>query len=420
MPTTNEPQQRRALVPKVKSFLSVGEVIELTTEGIAFGGDAVARYKKFVIFIPMAAPGERLRVRITEVKKNFARASIEQILVASPSRREPACQYFGQCGGCQLQHIAGSAQLEAKAKFVQDALNRIGRIKWPHPVQVHSAAEFGYRCRAQVKLEPTGDTSGRIRIGFNRAGSRSVCDVDKCPILMPELNAALAQLRKTISICSDVQKLRQIEMAAGDAGVAFEPALPGLPSGTVERKVAGAIYRFSPATFFQVNSLLIEDLILTAVGSESGQLAIDLYAGVGLFTVQLARRFDQVIGVESEPRAAELALENFSANCISNVKFHTGRATAWLKERAAHQAGDTPDLLLLDPPRGGAARDIEYIVAIKPARVVYVSCNPTTMARDLRKLLDSGYELTEVTAFDMFPQTYHVETVAKLRIVISS
>jgi 23S rRNA (uracil1939-C5)-methyltransferase len=398
----------------VLAVVSVGEVIDLTTEAIAFGGEAVARYKGLVIFVPMAAPGERLRVRITELEKNFARASITEILAASPLRRAPACQYFGHCGGCQLQHISYQAQLQAKAKFVQDALRRIGQIKWSLPVEVRSAAEFGYRCRAQLKLERAADLS--VRIGFNRAGSHSVCDVDRCPILMPELNAALAQLRKTISVCPDAQKLRQIEMAAGDQAVAFEPALPGLPSGAVERKLAEAIYRFSPATFFQANPLLIEDLILTAVRSESGHLAIELYAGVGLFTVQLARRFERVIGVESERRAAEFALENLSRNCIANVEFHNRCAAAWLKERAADNELAPPDLLLLDPPRGGAARAIEHIIAIKPARIVYVSCNPTTLARDLRKLLHSGYELTEVTAFDLFPQTYHVETVAKLRV----
>ena len=391
--------------------LKVGDVVEVTTERLAYGGDAVARVEGLAVFIPLAAPGERLRVRVVERRKNFARAAIEEIIAASPTRREPACQHFGECGGCQLQHLNYDAQLEAKAGFVRDALTRVGRIDWPHEIRVRHSSEFGYRTRAQIKLGrlTRGEEHARA-IGFNRAGSHSICDVRSCPILAPELNDALQSLRSSIG-----DDLSEVEMAAGESGVSFEPALPGLDSGAVERNVRGAIYRFSPATFFQVNSLLLDDLIEEALGEKAGELAIDLYAGVGLFTIQLARRFRKVIGVESAGGATTFARDNIRANGLFNIKFVNARVEQWLEDFVKRRTGNaSPDFLLLDPPRSGAAAAIPHIAALNPASISYVSCDPTTLARDLRLLIDSGYDLRRVTAIDLFPQTYHVETVAWL------
>ncbi|HVG19185.1 MAG TPA: TRAM domain-containing protein, partial [Blastocatellia bacterium] len=285
--------------------LEVGDVVELTTERLAYGGDAVARHNGLAVFVPLAAPGERLRVRVVERKKNFARAVIEEVLIASPARREPPCQYFGDCGGCQLQHINYPAQLEAKAGFVRDALVRVGRIDWPHEIKVRHASEFGYRSRAQVKLGAPDARGEKERpVGFNRAGSHSICDVCNCPILAPELNAALVAVRSSLSDAkarsgpaSNFDEISEIEMAMGEAGVSVEPAFAGFKSGVAQRTVRGAVYRFSPTTFFQVNSLLLDELIEDAIGENNGGLAVDLYAGVGLFTIQLARQFDEVAGV---------------------------------------------------------------------------------------------------------------------------
>jgi 23S rRNA (uracil1939-C5)-methyltransferase len=386
--------------------LKVGDIVEVTTERLAYGGDAVARCDGLAIFIPLAAPGERLRVRITERKRSFARAAIERVLKPAPARREPPCRYFGDCGGCQLQHLAYEAQLEAKLGFVRDALERIARIDWPREIKIRHANEFGYRARAQVKI----DKKTR-RVGFNRAASTALCDVTSCPILVPELNETLRSLRAVASRAD----VAQIEMAAGDEAVSFEPALAALPAGAVKRTVRGVVYNFSASTFFQANPSLLGDLIDEAVGEESGEFAIDLYAGVGLFTIQLARRFNRVIGVESDRGAASFAQQNLSANGVTNVSFHTGDADAWL-EKFVEQKGSlvSPDLIMLDPPRRGAAKAVIYISALKPYRIRYVSCDPATLARDLRSLIDSGYELSQITAFDLFPQTYHVETLAAL------
>jgi 23S rRNA (uracil1939-C5)-methyltransferase len=403
--------------------LKVGDVVEMTTERLAYGGDAVARHKGLAVFIPLAAPEEKLRVRVVERKKNFARAVIEEIIVASPARREPACEHFGDCGGCQLQHITYEAQLEAKAAFVREALARVGRIEWPQEIKVLHAAEFGYRARAQVKLSTISAHDNQQRlIGFNRAGSHAICDVRDCPILLPELNSALLSLRSSLSnasvqaeLAASLDQTSEIEMAMGEAGVSLEPALRGFNSEAVQQIVRGAVYRFSPSTFFQVNPLLLNELIEEAVGEQTGRLALDLYAGAGLFTIQLARQFNRVIGVESDDGAARYARENIKANGAANVKFHNSRVENWLEAfEEKRRNAPPPDFLLLDPPRAGAGGAINRIAALKPAHISYVSCDPTTLSRDLRRLIDSGYELQRVTAIDLFPQTYHIETVARL------
>jgi tRNA/tmRNA/rRNA uracil-C5-methylase (TrmA/RlmC/RlmD family) len=396
------------------TLLKVGDIIDVIAERLAYGGDAVARHDGLAVFVPFAAPGERLRVRIIERKKNFARGTIDRILEASPSRREPRCQYFGECGGCQLQHISYEAQLESKIGFVRDALERIGRIDWPHKIDIRHDAEFGYRSRAQVKIDMRAG-----RVGFNRAASNSVCDVSSCPILVPELDEALRALWNTLGHTTvdneGLPNRLQVEMAAGESGVSFNPAIAGLPGGALRRTVKGSSYTFSASTFFQGTPGLLEHLVSEAVGEMSGDLAIDLYAGVGLFTIQLAKHFSRVIGVEVDTASAKFAAENIRANRISNVEFHTIAADAWLKN-FVDTSPPQPDLLLLDPPRTGAAESIDQIVVLKPKRITYVSCDPATLSRDLRRLLDSGYELTGITAIDLFPQTYHVETVATLKL----
>ena len=395
----------------IDSKLSIGDVIEVTTDRLAYGGEAVARHDGLAVFIPLAAPKEKLRVRITERKRSFARAVIDEVLEPSPSRRHPPCRYFGECGGCQFQHLIYEAQLEAKAGFVRDALERIGRLDWPHEIEIISAAEFGYRTRTQVKIDWRS-----ARVGFNRARSNAVCDVESCPILGPELNKTLGSLRAVVA-CDSVNQPgahpAQVEMAAGDSGTAIQPPIAGIPGNPLTQVVNGNNYKVDPSTFFQGNSLLIADLIEVALGDDSGDFGIDLFAGVGLFTIPMARRFKRVIGVESDPRAAKFAFDNIEANRTQNVEFQTVSVERWLEHYLVTNSG-SPDLVLLDPPRIGAAESVALISKLKPRRISYVSCDPATLARDLRVLVDSGYNLSRITAIELFPQTYHVETVVTL------
>jgi 23S rRNA (uracil1939-C5)-methyltransferase len=393
--------------------LKRGDLVEVMVERLAYGGDAIARYGGLALFIPMAAPGDLLRVRVNEIKKNYARASIEEILVLSPARREPACRYFGQCGGCQLQHINYDAQLEAKRRFVGDALNRVGRLGWGGEIEIVSATEFGYRTRAQLKIERE-DIKEPPRIGFNRHSSHTVCDVTSCLVLVPEIDLELGSIRSILAR-EEKDGVREVEIAAGENGVAIEPAFDERALRVVERIVRGATYRFSPSTFFQGNALLLESLVEAAIRDYRGSLAVDLYAGVGLFTIQLAERFGKVIGVEADKKAAMFARQNIAINQRRNIEFHNMTVESWLESARQDSAKRRPDLLLLDPPRAGASKAMPYLIEMNPTHISYVSCDPNTLARDLRRLVDSGYEITRITALDLFPQTYHVETVASLR-----
>jgi 23S rRNA (uracil1939-C5)-methyltransferase len=418
---------------------SIGDRIEVKTERLAYGGEAVARHQGLAVFIQGAAPDETLRVRIIERKKSYARAVIEEIILPSSARREPPCKYFGECGGCQLQHINYETQLAAKVGFIRDALKRTGQIDWTDEIKIHSSKEFNYRLRAGIKIgqdfagsEKTNQLNSNhrnLRIGFYQAHSHQVCDIEHCEILLPELNETLKTLRAKFFDNSEKidNKINEIEIAAGQIPssefqtsekrfkVSTSPAIAGFPSNDVQREIAGATYRFSPMSFFQVNALLLDEFVKEAVGTEKGDFAIDLYAGVGLFTIQLARNFKTVVGVESNARTVAYARQNISTNQIENVTFACNDTNTWLKNFLHQSATQTPDLILLDPPRSGAADIIDSIAKLQPRRIHYVSCDPVTLARDLKTLANSHYEIERIVAFDMFPQTYHVESIAFLK-----
>lgn len=394
--------------------ITTGQCLELRIEAIAYGGEGVGRYGGLVVFVPLAAPGDLVRVRVIERKKNYARARIQEVIEASPQRVLPACGHFGVCGGCQLQHLSYKAQLEAKAQIVLDALRRIGGIEWPHDVPVKHADEYGYRARASVKVNPPA-------VGFNQSGSRAICDVENCPVLLPELNDALRMLHDKVGTEGNGLTCGEVAIAVGENGIAFAPPVAGLPGGLLKRTVGGAEYWFAASGFFQGNAKLLEGLVTLAVGERSGSLAVDLYAGVGLFTIQLSKRFERVIGVESDARAVSVASRNLSAAGASNVEFNCALAEEWLTEYAKGAYGgkeNRPDLIVLNPPRTGAQSAVKGIATVRPNTVVYVSCDPPTLARDLATLTGGGYQIESLTALDMFPQTFHVETVASLKLTI--
>lgn len=398
--------------------VEIGETHEVTIEKLVYGGDGLARIGTQAVFVPFAATGDRLLVRITEVERNYARAVIEEMIDPSPARRRPPCKYFGHCGGCQLQHLDYRAQLEAKAAFVVESLRRLGRIEWNDEIEIRSAAEFGYRSRAEIKV--ARDDAGQARIGYFRSGTQELCEVDDCVILLPAANRELQRLRAEPSLISN--DATRVYLTVGDDEVIVTPAtgendraeeLDAL--GAASQQIGGMRYRFGVRSFFQGNRLLVEELLRVAVGEARGAFAVDLYAGVGLFSLQLARVFDQVCAVEGNRTAAAHGAENVRANGVANVRYEPISVEAWLKYKSSECS--RPDLVLLDPPRAGAGPQvIERLAALSPAAVTYVSCDPATLARDLRLLLDYGYRIDALTALDLFPQTFHVETVAQLRL----
>jgi len=396
----------------------IGEAYDIAIEKLVYGGDGLAHIGSQAVFVPFAAAGDQLRVRITEVERNYARGVIEELLQPSAARRTPPCARFGACGGCQLQHLNYGAQLEVKVAFVRESLRRLGGIEWDGEIAVRSAAELHYRSRAELKV--AHDENGKTRIGYFRAGTQEVCDVDECLILMPAANRELQRLHAEPSaIPSDATR---VHFTVGDEEVIVTPATGENGKseavdalGTAHQLIGGVNYGFGVRSFFQGNRLLVEDLVKTAIGDARGQFAVDLYAGVGLFSLQLAKAFEQVCAVEGNRTAANHGIENARANNFSNVRYEAISVEAWLKYKSSEVS--RPDFVLLDPPRAGMGRQvIERLAAMASPQIAYVSCDPATLARDLRSLLEYGYHIDSITALDMFPQTFHVETVVQLRI----
>lgn len=385
------------------SNLEIGASLEVTIERLAFGGFGIARHEGMALFVPYGAPGDRLRVEVTEVDKRHAMAKVCEVLTPSPHRRAPRCRHFGECGGCHFQHIDYQEQVRQKAGFVKDALVRMGGFEWQGDVPIHTADEWRYRARTQIKVD-------RREMGFHRAFTKNVVPLQECPVLVPELEQAIPELRAALQRVPQGERVHQIEGACGVSGASWAPDLPGVRKDLVEHRVLGFSYFVEPESFFQGNSLLVEKLVAHAVEGERGDLAFDLYAGVGLFTLPLSRNFARVVGVEDERRAATLGRVNVKQNGCDNVHYYRQTTELYLKGNKLR-----PDLLLIDPPRVGAKRALPQLLALEAPRMVYVSCDPNTMARDLKDLVAGGYELESVHAFDMFPQTYHVECVSKLR-----
>lgn len=403
--------------PQESPSLIVGGLYDVEIEKIVYGGDGLARIGQQAVFVPYAATGDRLRIRIVECERKFARGVIVEILSSSPSRREAPCPHYGVCGGCQLQHLSYAAQLDAKVSFIRESLARLGGVDWREEIGVRSAEEFGYRSRAEIKVSQA--SAGQPKIGFYRAASQEVCEVESCPILLPPADRQLQRLHAEPSLIP--KDATRVYLTAGDDEVIMTPANGenGRASeydslGTAHQRIAGVNYAFGVKSFFQGNRLLAEELIRTAIGDARGGFAVDLYAGVGFFSLQLAKAFEQVCAVEGNKMAAGHGVENARSNGAQNLRYEPISVEAWLKYKS-HESS-RPDYVLLDPPRAGAGLPvIERLAALESPRITYVSCDPATLARDLKALLNYGYAIGSITALDMFPQTFHVETVVQLR-----
>ncbi len=394
--------------------LAIGESYEINIEKIVYGGDGLGRVESHAVFVPFAAPGDKLRVRITNLERNFARGVIEEILAPSIHRRAAPCQHFGICGGCQLQHINYSEQKNSKAEFIRESLRRIGGIDWNDEIPVLAADEFGYRARAEIKI----NRQAALQIGFFKANSHDVCEVMECPILLPAANVELQKLHQPPDLLP--RHATRVYLTVGDDKVLATPATGENARdaeidamGAVQQKIAGVNYSFGVRTFFQSNRLLVEKLVEAAIGEARGKIAFDLYAGAGLFSLQLAKFFTHVYAVEGSKISVKHGIKNAEVNHAGNVHYEAKSVETWLKIFAPKLP--RPDFVLLDPPRAGAGEPvINRLAALKAKQINYVSCDPTTLARDLKLLTKANYNIDSVTAFDMFPQTYHVEMLVKL------
>ena len=399
--------------------LKIGDQINLTIQDLAFGGEGVGRIPmprdevpvagaipapaeipdpshpspdSFVVFVPFVLTGETVTVEITEVKKKFARAKLLRVITPSPERVEPQCKFFGACGGCQYQHIRYAAQLPMKQKQIADLFEHIGKISRAVVAPVLPCpAPYGYRNRIMIRSQWNGPAQ-KLVIGFIRTDNKFVEDIDECKIAEPALNEQIKQVR------------------------ANPPPKGGIK---VVLRVPPENWVVPRDSFFQNNFFLLPKLVDTVkqfLSAGGARHLIDLYCGVGFFGIEAAGVVDSFVGVEYDKLAIEAARQNAAARGITNGEFIAAPVEAVLPELLKKYSAEKT-AVILDPPRKGCwPETLELLRTTGPAQVIYVSCHPATMARDLNILCAGGvFELIQVQPLDMFPQTQHVECVASLR-----
>lgn len=447
--------------------LVLGQELVLTVYTLAYGGEGIAKHQGMIVFVPQAVPGDVVRVRLVQVKPKFARAEITEVLTPSPQRVPPFCALAGACGGCSWQHLAYPAQLEAKRAFVENALLHVGRLKPAEiPLTLKAVPQTGYRHKIQIPLQAG---PGGLQAGFFTKRSHMVVPLEECPIQPPLGNRVFRAVRdlareygytgyhegrhdgqlRHLIIRLGLNTHEALAMIVttgselprgGEFAAELRKRVPELVGvvrnvnpdrtnvilgreshtlagrGHFYEEVKGLRYRISADSFFQVNPYQLPALaeaVLSAADLSGAETTVDLFCGVGALTLELARHSRLTIGVESVRGAIEDARANVSGNGLSGVEFMAADALAGV--RILQRKGFQPDRVVLDPPRKGC--DPELVVALagwRPKRVVYVSCNPVTLARDLAGFIRSGYQLLSAQPVDLFPHTYHVETIATL------
>jgi 23S rRNA (uracil1939-C5)-methyltransferase len=446
-----------------------GERLSLTIDDLAFGGEGVGRADGYVVFVPGGVPGDRVRVRLEQARSRFGRGLIEEIEAPSPHRVEAPCPYFGRCGGCRLQHVSYSAQLAFKAKQVADVLERVGGLQGVEIRPILGAEEiYGYRNKMEFTVAPR--PTGGVDIGLHEADRYdSVLDMERCLIQSEGMNVLLDEARRFF-----VERgFSAYEQETGEGLLRFlmlrdgrrtgeamvnvvtsapavselaplvarvQARLPGTSSVVmnvnpkkasvavgveehllggrdhIRERIGGLTFQISANSFFQTNTVQAErlfELVLAAAALDGGETVIDLYSGTGAISLLLAQRCCWVYGVELAQAAVDDAGLNADANGIANCTFLAGEVRFVLPALIAK--GVTADVVVADPPRAGFhPKALDALATLGPARIVYVSCNPSTLARDLGALVRGGYRVEWVQPVDMFPHTPHIEAVARL------
>jgi 23S rRNA (uracil1939-C5)-methyltransferase len=450
-----------------------GDILSLTIDDLAFGGEGVGRADGYVVFVPGGLPGDRVRVRLVQVRSRFGRGAIETVEEPSPQRVEAPCPYFGRCGGCRLQHVAYPAQLAFKSKQVADALERLGGLR-DVPLRPIIGAEetFGYRNKMEFTV---ARARGAMVVGLHETERYdSVLDIERCLLQSDRMNGLLAEARaffaergltvyeqdtgegllrflmlregkhtgelmtNVVTSAPAVSELAPLaqRLQARDAGTTsvvmnVNPKKASVAVGVEEHllggrdhireNVGGLTFRVSANSFFQTNTRQAErlfDLVVESTGLTGTETVLDLYSGTGAISLLLARRARWVYGVELAQAAVDDAGANAAANSITNCTFLSGEVRFVLPALIAK--GVTAEVVVADPPRAGFhPKALHALMTLGARRIVYVSCNPTTLARDLGELVRGGYRLEWVQPVDMFPHTPHIEAVARLERVTS-
>ena len=441
-----------------------GQLVEILISDLSDTGDGVGRWGERVVFVPDSVPGDRASVRLVRVKPEYAHAKLHELLEPSTHRIRPSCIVADKCGGCQWQHIAVEYQLEAKQNQVIQALERIGGFSCPPVAPVLAAPDLNYRNKATYPLGISA--TGRVQAGYYQKGSHHLINLNQCPVQDSRLNPLLLEVKQDIQkrgwrVYDEHKHKGQVRHLALRIGrrtgemlltlVVRGWDLPGIEAQASEwlnrypqlvgvslncnpertnaifggetrcisgiayliEQFAGLEFQVLPDTFFQVYTESAEALlqvIMQQLNLQGDEVLVDAYCGIGTLTLPLARALRQAIGLEMQPEAVEQAQLNAQRNGINNVTFRVGAV-----EKLLPQLEITADIVLLDPPRKGCDRAVlEALLRNKPVRIVYVSCKPATLARDLKVLCQSGYRLVQVQPADFFPQTAHVECAAFL------
>ena len=424
--------------------------MKLRIEKPIYGGSGLAHTEGKAIFVPLTLPGEEVDAEIVSDKGGFATAELKAVLEPSPGRIAPSCPYFGQCGGCHYQHATYSAQVEMKLAILRESLERAHLREIPDITPV-TAEPLGYRNRIRLHIQ-----KDPFSLSYKLRNSHEDMPVDRCPIAAPILQRAIQVLNregphlqfstfvtevelftdsaekslllslwtdcsvgaakqfceKTIlSLRSILPELAGIGIFATEKGRGTNRLLAHTGEGSLPYAAATHTYKVSIGSFFQVNRFLIDPLVQLVTAEERGDEVWDLYAGVGLFSLPLAALFSMVTVVESSPAAVRDLRENLRGTRHRVVASDT---VAFLR-RAVTQHQSSPDLVVVDPPRAGLGRDVTTALGkIRPRKVTYVSCDPATLSRDLSALVESGYRLRKMHLLDLFPQTFHLESVTHL------
>lgn len=455
------------MVKKQIAPVTAGSRYTVEIIGLGHSGEGVGRFQDFTIFVPQALPGEVVEVQVSEVKKNYAKAKLTGVKQASAERVEPLCSVYQSCGGCQLQHLSYAGQLNAKRQQVVDAVTRIGKLA---DVVVHptmgAANPWYYRNKMQF---PVGKAGGKVAVGCYSQGTHAIINTENCCIQHAVNNTIADQVRRIVTefniptydertgegVIRHV--MGRVGTATGEVMVALvtavdklpsqekviaalRQAIPGLTSivqnvnpkrgniimgettrtiwgkDTITDKLGNLTFHISARSFFQVNTeqtVLLYGKAVEYAGLTGQETVIDAYCGTGTITLFLAGQAAKVYGIEIVKPAIADAWQNAQTNKIENVEFIAGDAVEVMPE--LYRNGVRPEVIVVDPPRAGCEpKVLETFVKMKPERIVYVSCNPASLARDLAILAEQGYQTMEIQPVDMFPHTHHVECVAKL------
>ena len=386
--------------------MRIKDHVTIKIESIAFGGQGVGRVNNFVVFIPFAAPDDELEIEIIELKKKFARGRILTILKPSTLRDIPLCSYYEKCGGCCYQHLKYDEQLRVKRKQVQDAFQKIGKINDPPVLEVIASPQAcHYRGKAQCHA---AKTASGWKLGFLDVSGGKIADIERCEIMEETINDKISELRKNEKLLSSESNLTIWSESSGDASQ---------NGNLIKRIVKGKEFFVPRGGFFQANLYLTDrlvDEVCSLVMSEKISTLVDAYCGSGLFSIFLAPFAQNVVGIEASEQSVQCAQRNAESQGVRNTKFICGDVESVLPQEFSSGLGKI-DLLVLDPPRSGCEGAVlKSIEILRPQKIIYISCNPATQARDIKYLREYGYDLLSLLPLDMFPQTEHIEVVGHL------